>query len=435
MKKLTSPVNESPTPNSLHNTKDLHTQSDNAPSVDESLANHTTELEQLQRLLKAVTELQGKVDRSTEAYHLLNKEQAVLVDQLKRMLADRQTGGKRAHADQRRSVWQTIASWFRRTPTAALSPVMLEAESPSADAQVPGLTPVEGVALPTNRLPSLVSMRVDEEITLTPLTLPAEEATPSNQNPADIQWTVYTFGAFQLLQNNKPVVNLPANKGIAILKYLLLNRTYPVPREVLMDTFWPEAKPEQARNSLNVAVYGLRNALKESLSDTSHIINKGNAYFINPEIGIWLDCEAFEKWIRYGNDCLLTGETKEGMSAYHRAEGLYQEEFLIDDRYEEWILPLKRNYHEIWLDLLSRMSRFYFESGEFDRSITLCQKILKRDDTLERIHRRLMRCYIALKQTNLAARQYHVCVEAIRQAFDMPPEEETEGLFESIRTK
>ena len=46
-----------------------------------------------------------------------------------------------------------------------------------------------------------------------------------------------------------------------LLAYLVTHRDKPVPRDVLMDVFWPHASPEAARNSLHVALSGVRRTL------------------------------------------------------------------------------------------------------------------------------------------------------------------------------
>ena len=66
----------------------------------------------------------------------------------------------------------------------------------------------------------------------------------------------------------------------------------PTPREVLMDKFWPDAcEPELARNSLNVAVSGLRRALR-ALTDQPVIVFENGAYQLNPEFQVWVDAAA-----------------------------------------------------------------------------------------------------------------------------------------------
>ena len=74
--------------------------------------------------------------------------------------------------------------------------------------------------------------------------------------------TAHLLGTFSFSMNGATVQNWPTGKGRAVFKYMLAHHDQPIPRDVLMDAFWPQAGTGAARNSLNVALYGLRQALK-----------------------------------------------------------------------------------------------------------------------------------------------------------------------------
>jgi hypothetical protein len=71
-------------------------------------------------------------------------------------------------------------------------------------------------------------------------------------------------------------------------------------RGVLMDKFWPDADPESARNSLNVALHSLRQALR-SITSLPVIQFENGKYFLNPDLQVWVDVEEFEQHQKDGN--------------------------------------------------------------------------------------------------------------------------------------
>ena len=91
----------------------------------------------------------------------------------------------------------------------------------------------------------------------------------------------------------------PTGKGRAVLKYLLAHHHEPIPRDILMDAFWPQAGPEAARNSLNVALYGLRQALK-TVTGQPVVLFEDGAYCFNPEFEVWVDVDEFERHVQTG---------------------------------------------------------------------------------------------------------------------------------------
>jgi DNA-binding SARP family transcriptional activator len=207
-----------------------------------------------------------------------------------------------------------------------------------------------------------------------------------------------------------------------------------IPRDVLMDAFWPQAGPEAARNSLNVALYGLRQALK-TVTDRSVVLFEEGAYCLNPEFHVWVDVDEFDHHVQAGRRLEAKGQITKAAAEYEDAIGLYHGDFLAGDPYEEWpVLPRER-LRVAYLDVLDHLSQIYFSQGQYADCITLCQLVLTRDTCREDIHCLLMRCFGRQGQRHLALRQYQICVEALRTELEVDPTSETTQLYEQIRRR
>ena len=244
---------------------------------------------------------------------------------------------------------------------------------------------------------------------------------------------VHCLGPFQMYSDNKPIERWPSNKGKSIFKYLVNNRERPVAKEVLMDLFWPEADPDSARNNLNVAIYGLRQAFRNGDTDFSHVLYQNEHYLLNPELQIWLDVEEFMTRFQNGQRLWREGHVIEAVREFHAAEALYQGEFLEEDRYEEWLMPLRQQLTGNYLELLERLSQYYFDKEEYTSCITICRSMLSIDTCLEETHCRLMCCHYRQGQQHLSLRQYHQCVRALKEELEVAPGPKTEELYEKIR--
>ena len=257
---------------------------------------------------------------------------------------------------------------------------------------------------------------------------------PQKNNPsAKPSLAVYCLGKFRVYQDDKLITNWPSGKGKAILKYLTTNGNHPVPKDVLMDIFWRDAEPESARNNLNVAIYGLRQALRADRSDFSHIIFQDDCYQLNPAMNLWIDIVEFLRCYENGQNLMRTGGLIKAISEFEKAINLYQGDLFEEDLYEDWPIPQRENLKDSYLLVLDRMSRYYFEIKNFAVAANLCQKILAKDACREDAHRRLMKCYSHQGQRNLALRQYHLCVEALKFTLEVPPSQETTELYRQIR--
>ena len=246
---------------------------------------------------------------------------------------------------------------------------------------------------------------------------------------------IYLLGIFRVYQDNLLISEWPSTKSKAIFKYIISHRSRPISKEVLMDVFWPDAEPNSARNNLNVSIYHLRQALRSVRPDYQHIIFQEDQYLLDPDMSIWIDSEEFMKRFSSGRRLEERGMIKEAIGVYEMACNLYQDDFLIEDPYEEWIIPKKEGLKDVYLIVLDRLCRFYLDQNNLVACIHNCKQILAVDNCREDAHRRLMICYSRTGQPNLALQQYHVCKENLERILDVKPMAETETLYRQIRSR
>ncbi len=261
--------------------------------------------------------------------------------------------------------------------------------------------------------------------------LPSVEGIPP-PDQAFPSLTIYCLGPFRVYQNDQLINNWPSGKGKAILKYMVASCGRPIFKDIVIETFWPNADPEAARKNMYVAIHGLRQAFKSSQPDFSYILFYDDHYFLNPDLEVWVDFEEFTKRFQAGQSFERRGELIEAMKAYEAAESLYQGNFLEEDLYEDWLIPFREGLQESYLITLDRLNQYYFEEKKYGICIQFCQKILARDNCREDAHRFLMCCFSRQGQRNLALRQYHVCVETLRRELGVPPMQETTELYHRI---
>jgi DNA-binding SARP family transcriptional activator len=246
--------------------------------------------------------------------------------------------------------------------------------------------------------------------------------------------TIHMLGPFRAALNDHPIESWPSGRGRAVFKYLLAHRDRTLPRDVLMDVFWPDAEPEAARNSLNVALHGLRQALRAA-DKLPVVIFQDGAYRLNPDLHVWLDSDEFERRVTAGRRFETTGQIAAAAAEYEVATGLYQGDFMADDPYDEWPVITRERLRIAYLDTLDRLSQIYFSQGQYGSCANLCQHMLTQDNCREDAHSRLMRCYTRQGQHHLALRQYQICVKTLRHELDVEPAPTTTQLYERIRRR
>ena len=292
--------------------------------------------------------------------------------------------------------------------------------------------PLQNIALPPPvkddppRFPSKTRKKARE-------TTPASQKSRRSKRDTSIPVTVHMLGAFRMTIGDVPV-KIPSSRSLSLFKYLLIHHKQAIPREVLMDKFWPDAEPETARNSLNVAIHSLRQHL-HTVSDLPLIVFEAGSYGLTPNLQVWIDVEEFERAHQTGHRLETRNQMAAAIAEYECAVSLYQGDFLEENPYEEWTI-LDREHHRIaYLDTLDRLSQIYFEEERYSACRTACQLILIKDPCREDAHCLLMRCYSRQRQPHLALYQYQVCVEALRGELQVEPAPETTQLYNRIRRR
>jgi len=252
----------------------------------------------------------------------------------------------------------------------------------------------------------------------------------AEQTTAVIPISVHMLGRF-LMSIQNVALKLPSSRSQSLLKYLMLNHKQNIPREVLMDVFWPDAEPETARNNLNVAIHAIRRALR-GVVERPVVIYRDGAYSIAPDMQVWLDVEEFKCLVSAGQR-LESRNQSAAVSEYEAAISLYQGDFLQENPYEGWTVLTRESLRMAYLNTLDSLSRIYFSQERYAACIMACQSILDRDRCREDAHCMLMRCYNRQGQDHMALRQYQACVEALRLELDVAPAPATTRLVQQIR--
>jgi DNA-binding SARP family transcriptional activator len=244
--------------------------------------------------------------------------------------------------------------------------------------------------------------------------------------------TAHFLGTFRVTVDGNLVDTVSSRRTRNLIAYLLAHRRAAVPRDVLMDAFWPGAKPALARNRLHVAVCCARRALRAACPEPV-IERRFDAYRIAGSINAWIDVEQFERTCAAGKAADRAGDTASAASHYEAACQLYGGDFLAEDPYAEWALERKDELRLLAVEIQRRLVEIYAGRRDYGPASLLGRRILTIDPYNELVHRQLMRCYAGSDQRHLALIQYHQMAETLWENLRVRPSAETTALYEQLR--
>jgi DNA-binding SARP family transcriptional activator len=247
-----------------------------------------------------------------------------------------------------------------------------------------------------------------------------------------VMLTARLLGRLWVVVDGQVVDTASSRRTRNVLAYLLTHREAPVPRDVLMDVFWGDAHPDAARNSVHVALSGVRRVLRaagaEPLLERRH-----DTYRFADHLDVWIDVEAFEQACREGRRAEAAGNDLAALAAYERAGQLYDGDFLADDPYAPWAGEIRETLRAQAGDAACRQVTLYGRLGDDRLAVLIGRRVVAGDPCNEPVHRQLMDSYARTGQRHLALLQYQRCREALWTTFRIPPAVETTVLYESLR--
>ncbi|TQS47075.1 BTAD domain-containing putative transcriptional regulator [Cryptosporangium phraense] len=261
---------------------------------------------------------------------------------------------------------------------------------------------------------------------------PPADAPPRPARPPGQVVQARLFGGFELRVDGV-VVDFAGRRGVSVLRFLLARPQHSCPRDQLLEEFWPDVDQQTSRNRLQVAISGLRTALRGT-ADGPVLEFAAGMYRIAPSIRLSTDVDEFEAALGAAHRAEQRGQAQTALAAYHEAIDLYRGDFAADVPYESWTLLPRESLRLRYLDALDRTSDLALRAGRVDDCIVLAHRVLDVDPCREETHRLLMRCYARQGRTHQALRQYELCRRLLAATLSVPPMPETTALYDSIRS-
>ncbi len=260
-----------------------------------------------------------------------------------------------------------------------------------------------------------------------------DSTTPLIGPPGCHTLKVRLLGRFEVAIDDRPVSAWDGARGLTLFKYLLAHRGRPCPRDVLMDVFWPDVSPDQARNRFHVALSALRRSLR-AVGDISVVEFRDGAYGLNPELELQVDVDDFRRLVDTGERAQRDGDTDAAIACYGQAVTLYRGDLLAESPYDDWALLPRETLRVTYLDVLDRLAALHLAKESLGPCIAVAQLILQQDSCREDAHRLLMRCYAKQGHVHEALRQFEFCSRVLATTLGSGPSRATVELHHSIRT-
>ncbi len=224
-------------------------------------------------------------------------------------------------------------------------------------------------------------------------------------------------------------------RALRLFLLLIVHRFRWVPRDVILETLWPEAEPEKAINNLRQTIHVLRRTLEPDLPRTlqsRYIRFHNEACRLEPGEGHEYDVEAFEATLQQGERYWHAGQRGRARSSLLEALSLYRGDFLAENPYEEFAAAEREHLRDRVLRAIERLLELRAAAREWEELALLSRRALALDPYRECHYRHLMLAHLHLGHRREALAGYHEYEAMMINEMGLPPSERMKSLVEQV---
>lgn len=249
------------------------------------------------------------------------------------------------------------------------------------------------------------------------------------------QLHVQFFGTFAVTLNGDEV-HFEYDKVRALLAFLIIECQQIHRRHVLYGLLWPESDQVHAQQSLNQALYSLRQSLSRAGADVDFVISDRLTVGFNADAQWSSDVERFQQ-------DLLAGHAERDPACkiffFERAvEGFDDhllEELDLSDcaDWDRWVTMHHERLHRLAVEALQALVDLCLADEDAERALHWAHRLASLDPWREEVHRQILWLLAFLGRRNEGLVYFETCKRMLRESLGMEPSPETVALYEAIR--
>lgn len=228
-------------------------------------------------------------------------------------------------------------------------------------------------------------------------------------------------------------------KAKKLFAYLVINRSRPISRDILLEEFWPDGDQQRAIHSLQTTLSFLRRSLRSLPGGATVaarlIIARDGNYLFDSDGRCESDLQEFEYHCHEGGRLKASGQMEDAGVHWLAADRLYVGDLLPDFPYEDWCASPRERLRSQYLELLLDLARYQRQTQKPREALRTTERMFAIDGCDERAHRMAMRCHVQLGRPVDALRQYERCCQVLDRELRVQPSKATRDLHELIRQR
>lgn len=234
---------------------------------------------------------------------------------------------------------------------------------------------------------------------------------------------IAVLGGFRVeVGGSELILSKKQKRVLELLMLLIVSHREALSKERIKNIIWPEADPAKAEQNFRSTLTRLRKFLSHDA-----VLWKDAAVSLNKKI-IWADYWELESRLRRphdGDTGIPAGETGGRIFELYRGR-------LLPGENHSWLLVGREQLHRKCCAVFLEYSRGLLEAGDSDGSLSVLNRALAVDHTVEAFYQLQMQALIRKGLYAEAVKSYQSCASVLSAQLKILPSAETKRIYESI---
>ena len=230
---------------------------------------------------------------------------------------------------------------------------------------------------------------------------------------------LYAMGDFEAFVGDQRVTGgrWRGQKAIHLLCFLALRLGEFVPREVLVEHFWPEAG-ERGFKNLSQLLVVIRKALQpQDWPDNLHYIaREGSGLGIDPNVFCWHDAGEIQACLRRAAELPENSGAQELTRAFELYRGPY-----LSGCYMDWAVQFRRDLDRRLVEAGLQLAEVRLAQESFQEAAEVSDTLLELDPLCQLAYLAGMRAYQGMGRPEQAIRMFEQCEKVLQRELELEP--------------
>lgn len=213
-----------------------------------------------------------------------------------------------------------------------------------------------------------------------------------------------------------------------IFCYIATSKHRRVPKDVLIDTFWPDDDPAVVEKNFHPTISHIRKALNSRQAfKQNFVVFRDGAYQLNAELSYLIDTEEFDRLVADAEAAKREKDSERLRESLEGAHAIYRGEYM-PGIYEDWADERRNYYAEQFARVTGALAKLSLAERRFADAQKYAAESLKLDPYREDMHRLSIKVLAAQGKTAAAKKHFDTARDLLKDELGIEPSPETRRL-------